>query len=131
DCEPRAILLEEAVQLDQIPIPSATFKKELKTRTALALLPNVQPETADVIKREIEEGVDEDDRRTADLHTVMKGLADDEGGGGVGDAAQSGARGDAPRGGAAARPAAGRGAGRGVAAPGRGRSASGGGARRA
>jgi hypothetical protein len=75
DCEPRDLLLQEAVQLDQIPIPSRTFKKEIKTRTALALLPNLQPETADVIKREIEEGVEEDERREADLHAAMNDLA--------------------------------------------------------
>jgi hypothetical protein len=85
DCEPRDVVLQEAVQLDQIPIPSATFKKELKTRTALALLPHLQPATADVIKREIEAGVDEDARREADVHAAMRDLAEDEANAGSGD----------------------------------------------
>lgn len=131
DCEPRAIVLQEAVQLDQIPIPSRTFKKELKTRTALALLPNLQPETADVIKREIEEGVEEDERREADLHAAMQDLANAENPTAMVPPAPGGASGHAPERGATPGPAAGRRAPGAVAAPGQPRPEGGGAARRA
>lgn len=49
----RALLLQEALQLDAIAIPSRTFVVENKVRTALALLPGMSPETQAKIRAEI------------------------------------------------------------------------------
>ena len=74
DGESRLAVLEEAQKLDSIPIPSATFRKTLKTEVALRLLPNLPPETADVIRKEIQDGVEQDESRRDDLHAVMTDL---------------------------------------------------------
>lgn len=54
----RTDLLAEAVALDAIAIPSQTFKAEYKTRTALALVPNLPAATQDIIRAEIIKGVE-------------------------------------------------------------------------
>lgn len=54
----RQQLLQEAVQIDLINIPSPTFKKEYKAQLALKLTPNLSSATQDVIRNEIIEGVD-------------------------------------------------------------------------
>lgn len=52
----RAAVLEEAMQLGALAIPSRTALIELQTRTALALLPGLAPETQAVIRQEIADG---------------------------------------------------------------------------
>jgi len=74
DGESRLAVLEEGLQLDKLPIPSPTFRKTLKIEVALRLLPNLPPETAEVIRREIQEGVDAEEQRKSDLHAVMSDL---------------------------------------------------------
>ena len=64
----RATLLAEAVQMNTIAIPSATFTKEYKTQVALKLLTNAPPETQDVIRAEIADGVKAD----ADMADVRR-----------------------------------------------------------
>jgi hypothetical protein len=59
ELEDRDGILKEALALDAISIPSATFQKTYKTKIALALVGNCPPETQDVIREEIERGVDE------------------------------------------------------------------------
>ncbi len=59
----REALLEEADGLDLVAIPSPTFHKHHKVKLALALLGNVPPDTQDAIQKEIEEGVDEQEKR--------------------------------------------------------------------
>ena len=56
--ENREALLEEAVGLDQVPIPSVTYRKAAKTVMAERLLPGIDPQTLAQIKQEIEEGVE-------------------------------------------------------------------------
>jgi hypothetical protein len=68
ELEDRDGVLKEALSLDAISIPSATFRKTYKTRIALALVGNVPPETQDVIREEIEQGVDHEDVLTAAAH---------------------------------------------------------------
>jgi hypothetical protein len=103
DGESRLAVLEEAVQLDKIPIPSGTFRKTLKTEVALRLLPNLPPETADLIRKEIQNGVDEEDKRRADLHAVMTDL--NNAGASLEENASGGLAGNAAGGSEAASPA--------------------------
>lgn len=65
----RAELIQEAVSIDLIGIPSPTWQKEYKAQIAFKLAPNLPPETQDTIRKEITEGVDskkEIDDLTAD-----------------------------------------------------------------
>jgi hypothetical protein len=55
----RGELVDEALTLETIPIPSRTFEKEYKTSLALALVPHASPETRVQIQREIAEGIEE------------------------------------------------------------------------
>lgn len=100
DGESRLAVLQEATQLDNIPIPSPTFRKTLKTEVALRLLPNLPPETADLIRKEIQNGVEEDDKRRGDLHAVMADL--NRAGSAMEEAPSAIPQGDAARGGEAA-----------------------------
>jgi hypothetical protein len=60
--EDREQVLEEGVSLDQIAIPSVTFRKHHKYQTARKLLgPGVDPTTLDQIKTEVEAGVDKEE----------------------------------------------------------------------
>ena len=61
ELEDRDAILKEAMAIDVIAIPSATFKKLYKTKLAYALLGNVPPETQEVIREEIEDGVEHED----------------------------------------------------------------------
>jgi hypothetical protein len=54
----RSQLLQEALAVESIPIPSPTFIKEYKTKLALSLVPKIDPQTANVIRDEISEAVD-------------------------------------------------------------------------
>jgi hypothetical protein len=72
DGDDRATIVNEAIQVNQIAIPSLTFAKHYKTYLALRILPNVQPDVAEVIRREIEDGV-EDEKRQSE---VMAALAE-------------------------------------------------------
>jgi hypothetical protein len=76
ELEDRDGILKEALALDAISIPSPTFKKLYKTKLAYALVGNAPPETQDVIREEIERGVDHEDTLDALAHED-----DDEGGG--------------------------------------------------
>ncbi len=59
--EEREQILEEAISLDQVQIPSTTFKKHHKFLTAKRLLgAGTDPVTLDQIKKEIEGGVEEE-----------------------------------------------------------------------
>ena len=58
ELEDRDAVLKEALAVDAVSIPSATFRKLYKTKLAFALLGNVPPETQHVIQKEIEEGVE-------------------------------------------------------------------------
>lgn len=51
-------LLAESVQVDLIGIPSPTFKKTYKTELALKLVETAPPATQDLIRQEIQDGVD-------------------------------------------------------------------------
>lgn len=53
----RATVITEAAQLDLIPIPSETWKRAYKTEIAFQLTPNLDPETKEIIRKEIVEGV--------------------------------------------------------------------------
>jgi len=67
----RAVLIVEAVQVDQVSIPSVTFKKEYKIRLASSLTPNLTAATQDLIRTEIEKGVDEAEKAAKDLKKAM------------------------------------------------------------
>ena len=68
ELEDRDSFLKEALSLDAIAIPSATFRKTYKTKIALALVGNVPPETQDVIREEIEKGVEQEGELDAAAH---------------------------------------------------------------
>jgi hypothetical protein len=61
DSESREEILEEAISLDQVQIPSPTFRKIHKRMVAEKLLKNVDPETMATIVKEIEDGVDDEE----------------------------------------------------------------------
>jgi hypothetical protein len=61
-------LVETAAQADLLNVPSPTFKKELMTRVAFALVPDVDQQTRETIKKEIAEGVEAE----ADLRDELK-----------------------------------------------------------
>jgi hypothetical protein len=58
DYEDRSQLLQEALAVENIPIPSPTFVKTYKTKIALSLVPKVDPQTANTIRDEISDAVD-------------------------------------------------------------------------
>jgi hypothetical protein len=64
DGDDRAALLAEAIQLDAVAIPSLTFKRLYKTHVALRLVPNIQPDVAETIRQEIEDGVETEQARS-------------------------------------------------------------------
>ncbi|MCL2449233.1 MAG: hypothetical protein FWD17_09820 [Polyangiaceae bacterium] len=66
ESEEREQLLEEAVSVAQVDIPSQTFRKEHAKRLARKLVPNMPPATIATIDQEIDEGT-EDDQRVRDL----------------------------------------------------------------
>jgi hypothetical protein len=74
ELEDRDGILKEALALDAIAIPSTTFRATYKTKIALALVGNVPPETQDVIREEIERGVEQE--KELDAHA--QGLEPDE-----------------------------------------------------
>lgn len=53
----RESVLEEAISLEQVPIPSETFKITYFTQVAEKLVTGVDPQTLDQIRKEIKEGV--------------------------------------------------------------------------
>jgi len=60
----RGELVDEALTVETIPIPSSTFQKEYKTSLALSLVPHCSPETRVQIQKEIDEGIDENQAMT-------------------------------------------------------------------
>jgi hypothetical protein len=76
ELEDRDGILKEALSLDAIAIPSATFRKSYKTKIALALVGNVPPETQDVIREEIERGVEQEGE--LDAHARAQPIEDDD-----------------------------------------------------
>jgi hypothetical protein len=58
DYPDRAQLLQEALAVESIPIPSPTFIKTYKTKLALALIPKIDPMTSNVIRDEISDAID-------------------------------------------------------------------------
>jgi hypothetical protein len=67
DGEDRETLIVEAAQLDLVSIPSRTFKVEYKSSIAEKLLPTLNPQTKKVIRKEIEDGVDNEQ----DMKSIM------------------------------------------------------------
>jgi hypothetical protein len=78
ELEDRDGILKEALALDAISIPSPTFQKTYKTKIALALVGNCPPETQDVIREEIEHGVDAQGVLDAHAHGDGEESEDDE-----------------------------------------------------
>jgi hypothetical protein len=74
ELEDRETVLKEALAIDSIGIPSATFKRLYKTKLAFALIGNVPPETQDVIRNEVEEGVEQE----GDLRQLLTEHQDDD-----------------------------------------------------
>lgn len=71
--EDREQVLEEGVSLDQIAIPSITFRRHHKYQTARKLLgPGVDPTTLDQIKTEIEAGVAQEEEMRALMAEAQK-----------------------------------------------------------
>lgn len=89
ELEDREGILKEALALDAVAIPSATFKTLYKTKLAFALVGNVPPETQDTIRDEIEQGVEHE----LELRELMEEALVEEGpgAGGAGPAAPAGA----------------------------------------
>jgi len=57
EVDDRAAVLEEALQVDNVGIPSKTFKTEYKKHLASKLLPDVDPQKIEAIGKEIEAAV--------------------------------------------------------------------------
>lgn len=57
DFDERTELVSEAIQMDQVNIPSQTWKRAYKTNMAFRLIPNLPPETQEQIRKEIALGV--------------------------------------------------------------------------
>jgi hypothetical protein len=74
DGDARDQVLAEATQIQDVSIPSQTFQKLWMTRLALALLPNLEPQVAAVVREEIDKGVAEQAKAKADLQTAMHEL---------------------------------------------------------
>lgn len=53
DFDDRADLMNEAVQMDLVSIPSPTWSRAYKTQMAFRLIPNLPPETQEQIRKEI------------------------------------------------------------------------------
>jgi hypothetical protein len=71
--EDREQVLEEGVSLDQIAIPSITFRRHHKYQTARKLLgPGVDPTTLDQIKTEIEAGVAQEEEMRSLMAEAQK-----------------------------------------------------------
>lgn len=71
--EVRADLINEAVQVDLVAIPSATFKRHYKTSIAFKLVPEMDPATKEVVRQEINDGVAaEDSLRLSQLDTEQQ-----------------------------------------------------------
>ena len=67
----RESVLEEATSLDLVQIPSPTFRKKHKFEVAKRLLPSATPQELDVIRDEIEQGV-ESEEEMRDLEDEAK-----------------------------------------------------------
>jgi hypothetical protein len=76
ELDDRDSILKEALALDAIAIPSTTFRQTYKTKIALALVGNVPPETQDVIREEIERGVEQEGE--LDAHARAEPNEDDD-----------------------------------------------------
>lgn len=63
DLYDRPELLAEALDVDSVKIPSATFKTVYKTELASRLMPHLPPETISTIAEEIEKGVETEQER--------------------------------------------------------------------
>jgi hypothetical protein len=61
DLEDRPTILQEAVQMAAITIPSPTFRKEYMSRVAQSLIGDMPPETVKVIRQEIQDSVENDE----------------------------------------------------------------------
>jgi hypothetical protein len=72
DTEERSDLLAEAVQVDLVAIPSKTFKAAYKTQIAMGLVPNAPPETQDLIRKEIQDGVEAEDELRSLMNDAKK-----------------------------------------------------------
>ena len=73
ESEDRELLLEEAMQVDAINIPSPTFKTAYKTALAFKLQPNMPPETQETVRDEIKDGVQHED----DIHQLTQEASKD------------------------------------------------------
>ena len=71
DHDDREVLIKEAVQVDMVSIPSSTFKKEYKIRLANSLAPNLTAATQDLIREEIQDGVDEAEKHAEEMKKQM------------------------------------------------------------
>ncbi len=67
----RQTLLAEAVSIDEVPIPSITFKKLHKQDIAMKLLPTAPAETKEQIRDEIEKGVKEEEAAKVEARRVV------------------------------------------------------------
>lgn len=90
ESEDREQLLEEATSLDDVPIPSVTFKQHHKVAIAERLCPNMAPETKLKMRAEIIAGTTaeesmrvelKDETHDATIEGLKGGASDDESGG--------------------------------------------------
>ena len=68
----RTEIVEEAVSIDLINIPSPTFKKLYKFQIATELEPNMDPTTSETVRQEISDGVDGESELADMQHEAAK-----------------------------------------------------------
>lgn len=71
----RTAIVEEAVSVDLVSIPSPTFKKLYKFQLATELEPNMDPATSETVRKEIGDGVDAEQELHDIQHEASKDLA--------------------------------------------------------
>lgn len=76
NAEVRADLITEAGQIDLVAIPSATFKTHYKTSVAFKLVPEMDQETKELVRREILEGVEAEEDLRLSEHDKAQEIAD-------------------------------------------------------
>lgn len=72
EVDDRESVLEESISMDQVAIPSPTFRKLHKFAIAKKLVPTADPQVLDVIQKEIEDGVDGEEEMRGMMQDAQK-----------------------------------------------------------
>lgn len=123
DTQGVAVLIDNAVKAQPLSIPSKTYKKEVKTRVALAMIPDADQSVKDQVRKEVDEGVenepdvDPDVLAAAQAHMAASKIIGGADAGTGSDDANSKQTGDRRAGGSQQAKASGNGSGNAAPAP--------------